>query len=228
MISNNRIRVIKSEKPLERDYFISQTENYNKETYNITKSDYSYKRALDNLIWTIDSNITPFSKFMTLTFRDAELDYTKAIKKFNRFTLYFKRHFKFKLEYSRIAERQSKRGIKENNEGSWHFHIIVYIDKKIDFKLLKKCWPYGSIDLKLVDFQKNIALYFGKYFNKQKSDIAINKNLVSHSQGLKKPIIIYENDIDTFDNYKITYYKHYKSPDNANSFLLVEYELPCL
>jgi len=165
MISNNRIRVIKSDKPLERDYFISQTENYNKETYNTAKSDYSYKRALDNLIWTIDSNITPFSKFITLTFAKAELDYDQAMEKFKNFTKNFKRKFKFKLQYSRIAERQRKRGLKEKNKGSWHFHIIVYIEKKLDFKLLKQCWSYGSVDLKLVDFQKNIALYFGKYFD---------------------------------------------------------------
>jgi len=192
----------------------------------LEKTDFSYQRALDNLIWTIDSNITPYSKFITLTFSKAELEFTEAMKKFNSFTKLFKRRFNFKLQYSRIAERQRKRGLKENNEGSWHFHIIVYIDKKLDFKLLKKCWPYGSIDLKVIDFQKNIALYFGKYFTKQKSDVAINKKLVSHSQGLKKPTIIYGNDINTFDNYEITYYKQYNSPDKQNNFLMIEYVLP--
>lgn len=225
ILTKNRARIIKSNRLLEVGYETkTQRQNYQKATQG-DKSEYSYKRALDNLVLTIDSNVNYYSKFITLTFTDAELEYNKAMKKFNSFRKFFKREFGQNLKYTRIAERQKERGEKENNLGSWHFHLIVYNSKKIDFKRLKKCWPYGSVDIKKVDNNKNLARYFGKYFSKQKSDISINDKLVSHSIGLQKPNIIYSEDITAFDNYDLLYHKKYSFKDQNIEFELNEYDI---
>jgi len=224
-ITKNRVRVIKTNKKLEVGYERKVNRyNYEKASEG-DKSDYSFKRALDNLVLTIDSNVTYYSKFITLTFANTILDYKQAMRKFNIFTYNFKRKFGQKLLYTRISERQRERGKEENNDGSWHFHLIVYINKKLDFKLLKSCWPWGSVDLKKVDNNKNLARYFGKYFSKQKSDIALNNNLVSHSQGLKRPSVIYDIDNFVFDNYKLLYNKEYTYRDKGLTFKLSEYDI---
>lgn len=224
IMTKNRVRVIKTNLPLEIGYQRKEEQRQIKQEDG-EKNDKSYKRALDNLILTIDSNVNYYSKFMTLTFAETELDYKKAMKKFNQFRQNFKREFGENLKFSRIAERQKKRGEKENNLGSWHFHIIAYNNQKLSFKRLKKIWAYGSVDIKKVDYNKNLALYFGKYFDKQKSDIALNDNLVSHSQGLNKPKIIYGNDIDTFDGYILTYSKDYIKKNEYNSDLDIKFQL---
>ena len=224
IMTKNRVRVIKTSKQLEVGYEVKEERQKNDNQDN-EKNDYSYKRALDNLILTIDSNVNYYSKFMTLTFAKTELDYKQAMKKFNQFRQNFKREFGENLKYSRIAERQKKRGEKENNQGSWHFHIIAYNNQKLSFKRLKKIWVYGSVDIKKVDYNKNLALYFGKYFDKQKSDIALNDNLVSHSQGLSRPKVIYGNDIDAFDNYILTYAKDYIKSNADNPELSIQFEL---
>jgi len=209
IITKNRARIITSSKPLEVGYENDiEKRSYSKATQG-EKSDYSYKRALDNLVLTIDSNITEYSKFITLTFANPVLDYDQSMIYLKTFVQNFKRIFNFKLRYSRISERQLKRGRKENNKGSWHFHLLVYLDNFLDFQKLKKCWPYGSVDLKSVDNIKNLSRYFGKYFTKQKSDLAINKKLVSHSQGLKQPQIIYTNEITAFSILEPVYEKSY-------------------
>lgn len=228
-MTKNRVRVIKTNLSLEVGYEQKEIQEKNKKSDG-EKNDYSYIRALDNLVLTIDSNVNYYSKFITLTFSETMLDYKKSMKYFNQFCQNFKREFGEKLKYSRIAERQKKRGLKENNEGSWHFHIIAYNNQKLSFERLKKCWPYGSVDIKKVDYNQNLALYFAKYFSKQKSDIALNDNLVSHSQGLNRPKIIYGNDITTFDNYILTYEKEYikyniDNPELTIMFQLKEYKL---
>lgn len=224
IMTKNRVRVIKTNRQLEVGYERKEEQRQAKQQDGEKNTD-SYKRALDNLILTIDSNVNYYSKFMTLTFADTELEYKKAMKKFNQFRQNFKREFGENMKFSRIAERQKERGEKENNLGSWHFHIIAYNNQKLSFKRLKKCWVYGSVDIKKVDYNQNLALYFGKYFDKQKSDIALNDNLVSHSHGLKRPKIIYGNDITAFDNYILTYQKQYIKYNNDNPELSITFDL---
>jgi len=232
IITKNRVRVIKSSRPMEKDYKVDiGTRDYFK-TKDGDKSDYSYKRAKDNLFLTADCNINKWSKFLTLTFKEITLDYKDAQKKFNQFTRQFKRIFGENLKYTKISERQKKRGLKENNQGSWHFHLLVYNSQKIEFDKLKKCWSYGSIDIKNVNKLKrnwiDLPIYFTKYFTKEKGEIALNDNLVSHSQGLKKPKIIYQDYETPFDNwvsiYETSYiYIHEKNVSSAIQYTLTEY-----
>lgn len=148
-------------------------------------------RARDNLVDTINSNITQYSKFITLTFADPVLDRPQAMKHFHSFTRLFTRHFRYNLRYVGISERQLERGKKEGNSGSWHFHLAVFLDQFLDFDKLKRAWPYGSVDLKVIDKVENIGRYMAKYLTKQM--ISKNEKSLFKSYGLNEAVVRYDS-----------------------------------
>jgi hypothetical protein len=203
----NHIRTHSSNEYIAYDYTIDR-EDYSKAEQG-EKSLYSLRRTIDDLCLTIDTNITKYSKFITLTFRETTTDRAYALNCFKVFQIYFKRHFGYNMKYISISELQTHRGFVEDNMGSWHFHMVLFIDQKLDFKKLKKCWPYGSVDLRVVKNCHGIGRYFTKYFTKQiKEDLDQTKGPLSHAQyyelndrlifksrDLKKPITSYDTEI---------------------------------
>lgn len=157
------------------------------------KSTKSINRVKDNLVLTIQSNITNYSKFLTLTTKDTCLDRDEFLRRFQVFRKNFKRIFGYSLKYVGVLERQKKRGKKEGNSGSIHCHLVVFNPKKLDFNKLKRCWGYGSVDIKKIDLVDNLGVYMAKYLTKDNLN-DFNKKLILKSRNLKKPHVIYSMD----------------------------------
>jgi len=174
------------------------------------KAESNLQRTRNALVLLIDANAGKYSKFITLTFAEAELDRKKAFDKFKQFTKDFKKVFGYQLRYVLVIEHQKKRGIKEGNAGSLHFHLVVFNESKLPFSHLKHIWgKYGSIDIKKVDSQHNLGVYMAKYLTKEEQQL--NKKGFTSSHNLQKPIIEYlplnytPQAISTFSNTYIVY-----------------------
>lgn len=154
------------------------------------KSKKSINRVKDNLVLTIQSNITNYSKFITLTTKESCLNRDDFLQYFKIFKQNFKRIFGYSLKYVGVLERQKKRGIKENNIGSVHCHLVVFNPEKLDFHKLKRCWGYGSVDVKKIDSVANLGVYMAKYLTKDNLN-EFNKKLILKSRNLKKPLVLY-------------------------------------
>jgi hypothetical protein len=137
------------------------------------------------------------------------------------------------LKYIGVLERQKKRGLKENNLGSIHIHLVVFNSKKLDFDVLKRCWTSGSVDVKLVDFTANLGVYMAKYITKDNiSDF--HKHLILKSKGLKKPLEIRGGvdldlvPVDWVKSYETKYLVGYVTLDKSvvGECVLSEYIIP--
>ena len=186
--------------------FKSKREDYSKSIIG-EKTDKSLVRALDNFVLTVEANMTPYTKFLTLTCKDNIFDRELFLKMFNQFTKDFKREFGYSLKYLGVLEKQFKRKAKYNLiDGVWHIHLVVFNPKKLAFNRLKKIWgKYGSVFIEVVDNPHNIAIYSAKYLSKD--NIEKNKKAILKSQNLKSPSIEYLPT--AIIPSKITYHKHY-------------------
>lgn len=207
VITGHKIKVFSFKHEIFRG-FKSNRIDYTKRDSGEKRKD-NLMRARNNLIETIDTNANYYSKFITLTFRENTLDRDDALKKFKIFNIYFKRVFGENLKYCGVMERQKKRGKKEGNKGSWHFHLVVFNSQKLEFRKLKKCWLYGSIDIKKIDSVDNLGLYMAKYLTKDTIQ-ELNKKAILKSRGLKKPKTVYcelipDNTIKTYE-YEYSYH----------------------
>jgi hypothetical protein len=182
------------------------------------KSESNLQRTRNALVLLIDANAGKYSKFITLTFAEAQLDRNQAFKKFNQFRQDFQRSFGYPLRYVLVIEHQKKRGAKEGNEGSLHFHLVVFNEKKLPFAQLKKIWgKYGSVDIKKVDSEHNLGVYMAKYLTKEEQEL--NKKGFTSSANLQKPTIEYlphnyvPHEISAFSNT----YSVYNGSDDLSS-----------
>ena len=200
--SGNLIQVYNYTIPLRSGYQIEPNElrglELNQETGEVTNKPKAteklekYKsRIINNLVRTINCNVNNKSKFLTLTFKDTVLDNDLALKEFHQFRQNFKREFGFNLEYVAVQEPQKKRGLKENNSGSIHFHLVVFNKQFLKFERLKKCWKNGSIDIKRIDKVDNIGRYMSKYLWKDIDLIKPGKHSILKSKGLLTPTVDY-------------------------------------
>jgi len=153
---------------------------------------------------TINANITPYSKFITLTTRDTCLDLKTFLTWFKSFCRQFKRKFGYGLPYIGITERQKKRGIKEGNAGSWHIHLAVFIQHKLDLKLLCSCWTRGHLDIQLLYHFSDIGRYMMKYLTKDNADIGLNKKMILKSHNLVSPACFTSYEVVVVPNYDYT------------------------
>jgi hypothetical protein len=171
-----------------------------KEKTDNKRTSFSLNRSRSDLFDTIETNKTPFTKILTLTTKQAVLEREQFIHLFRLFRERFERFYKIKLKYIGIIERQTERGKKENNAGSLHIHLIIFIDKYFPFKELKSLWKnYGSLDIKKVD-NKGMAKYLAKYLTKQNVENIHESGTktIFKSQGLKKPTILYDHKINKY------------------------------
>ena len=188
-ISGNHIRYQTFTRTILKGF--SQGENQRKGIKRLEgeKQENNLFRARMNLIDTINCNITKYSKFITLTTAEPCLDRNQFMQWINDYQTYFKRKFQTPLKYVAVTERQLERGSEENNQGSWHIHIIIFNDMYLPFDKLKPLWKYGSTDIKVIDSTENLGVYMAKYLTKQ--EIALNKKSVLKSRGLKAPFVEY-------------------------------------
>lgn len=238
MANYNKKIVIAGDKIQVYDYLYPMPKSFKTERTNYQKNGdkkkiYSLQRTRNNLILTINSNVNYYSKFITLTTKETTLNRTEFLKMFKVFKIYFEREFKEQLKYVGVMERQKKRGLKEDNDGSIHLHLIVFNSQKLAFKRLKACWPYGSIDIKKVDYNSNLGVYLAKYLTKDNIN-DFNKKSLLKSRNLKEPTTIYGSLDFNVNDLKETYRKSYlvnRSPgkldiSKINQCTLTEYILP--
>lgn len=187
IISGDLIQVYDYKIPISNCY-TSDRENYDKNKTG-TKSQFSLNRARNNMIRTINANVCQYSKFITLTTKQNITDREQFLKMFDSFRRNFRNNFKEALKYLGVLEQQKR--------GAWHIHLVVFNKKKLDFLTLKKCWTVGSVDLKKVDYNRNLGIYLAKYLTKE--NIQLNKKAVLKSRNLTKPfeMTVRKTDLET-------------------------------
>ena len=135
-----------------RDYEIKR-EDKKKERKNnnieFVKESKNLKRAQQNVRDIINANILPHSKFLTLTCKDNILEYSKIKRMFTTFVQAMKREG-FTLRYLGVLEHQKARGLKNNDEGALHIHLIVFNDEFIPFEIINKHWN-GYTDIHILN-----------------------------------------------------------------------------
>ena len=158
------------------------------------------KRARDTVAQIVYTNLTPNTKFLTLTSAKTVLDVPVFQRMLQTFFQAMKRKG-FDLDYIYVYERQKRRGQKEGNAGCLHVHIIVFNNEYIPMDVLTKCWPHGSIDIKILnglrcknnkktnELIRNPASYVCKYITKE-SVAEWNEKVFRCSKGIKRPVVI--------------------------------------
>lgn len=158
------------------------------------------KRARDTVASYVYTNLTEYTKFLTLTTKDTILDVPVFQRKLQTFFQAMKRKG-YDLNYIYVYERQTKRGRKEGNAGCLHVHMIIFNDEYISMDVLKKCWPHGRVELKILnglrcknnkatqELIRNPASYVCKYITKE-SVAEWNEKVFRCSKGLKKPVTV--------------------------------------
>jgi len=135
---------------------------------------------------TINANLTPYSKFITLTTKDTVLDRSQFLKLFDLFRRAYKTKYGKNLPYLGKIERQKKRGLKEGNEGSWHIHLCCFFETTIQYQAFQDLWTFGFTNIEKVR-SGDVGRYFMKYLTKDDLDIKKNKKVLFKSTGLKEP-----------------------------------------
>ncbi len=158
------------------------------------------KRARDSVAQIVYSNLTPHTKFLTLTTAETVLEIPEFQRKLQTFLQQMKRNG-FKLKYIYVYERQLERGKKEGNKGCLHVHMIVFNDEYIPMDIIKKCWHYGRVELKILnglrckdnkttnELIRNPASYICKYITKE-SVAEWNEKVFRCSKDIERPIEI--------------------------------------
>lgn len=149
------------------------------------------RQSVRRIIWC---NITPHTKFLTLTCSDTCLELKAFQRKLQTFFQAMTRK-NYKLSYLYVLERQLERGKKEGNAGSWHAHIVVFNDEKIPLDVLNSCWKHGYTDIKILNGLrcrdsekiKDVGAYVCKYITKDTA-LELGAKCFRCSKGLKRPL----------------------------------------
>ena len=154
----------------ERDYEIvkEQTAREQKDDDNKTDSKRldNLLRARQNVRRIIWCNQGQYTKFLTLTYAKSVLDQKKVKHDITMFVKAMRR-LGYDMKYLYVLEHQKERGLKEDNAGSLHVHMVVFIDKFIPINDIKRCWKHGTFDINKIENVRNLAAYISKYITKE-------------------------------------------------------------
>lgn len=173
------------EKPIlsgyERSYQVKRSEN------RMTANEQNAKRARIAVHDLVNTNWTEYTKMITLTYAKTMLDYDRLSHDYKMFIKHLGRKG-INFPYLSITEHQTKRGLKEKNEGSLHLHVIVFSDKYIPFKTLKEAWgDRGSVHIEKIDKPQNKGAYVAKYITKD--TMPPDKKSYRTSRDIKRPSV---------------------------------------
>jgi len=182
VITKNRLYIWKYSLPVFYGFpkTTRQLETYEKKLEG-TKATQSLYRSQMNAKMLVEANYKPYMKFVTLTYAKAAASREQVITDFNAFAKRYKRQFGYKLEYLYTMERGTK-GTKR-----WHVHAVLFHERYIPVKDLKRLWNNGNVKINAVDDPVNIGLYLVKYITKDA--VALNKKGFIASHGLLKPVV---------------------------------------
>lgn len=155
-----------------------------KDEHNERRGD-SLARARQTVRRIIWCNLTPHTKFLTLTVKENITDVKVFRRMFTTFLQQMKRHG-YDLKYLYVLERQKR--------GALHAHCVIFNDEKIPLKILKKCWHYGRSEIKILNGLKynsderiaDIGAYVCKYITKE-SVTEWGTRTYNCSKGLRRP-----------------------------------------
>ena len=174
-----------------------------------SKRDDNLFRARQNIRRIIWCNITPYTKFLTLTYADTVLDNDVVIYDFKQFIKNLRRKG-FNVPYLYITEHQKGRGVHENNEGCLHIHAVLFTDDYIPYEIINKAWGKGYTDIHRLKDINNLGAYVCKYLTKEEFNL-YHKHSYHISRGLKRSEVLttdgylgdwghlYKNIIDNTD-----------------------------
>lgn len=156
----------------------SQQEKQEKAIIGAKRED-SLTRTRNNAKVLLELNLTPYTKFLTLTYAKAPSDRQQVIKDFNSFIKRFNKERKAKLQYLYVQEQG------KSNTKRWHVHAVLFHDEYIPARDLARIWGKGHVKVNAIDDYRNIGLYLVKYITKD--IVALNKKGYISSLGLIKP-----------------------------------------
>jgi len=170
---------------------------YDTEDERFKQSIYRTKKTFENIL-KCNVNLG-LASFVTLTYGDTTLSRKKALKDFVLFKKRLLDNDDVKLKYVGVLERQKERGKKENNYGSWHFHLIVFEHKKeFNYQYIKKRWGLGIVNVKFIKNKDQLSYigkmsnYLTKYLSKDRI-LAYEKTYFT-SHNLNKPVKLSVSD----------------------------------
>lgn len=200
VISGERLEKYSYSVPIMCDYEREHTPQRDSANAVNGKREDSLSRARQTVRRIIWQNMTPHTKFLTLTSSETCLD----VKVFRSWMKNFFRDMKrsgYDLRYLYVLERQLERGRKEGNAGTIHAHIVVFNDEKIPLKVLKKAWKHGRTEIHILNelrYKKtqdgykrgekvnDVGAYVSKYITKE-AELEWGARCFNCSVGLDRP-----------------------------------------
>lgn len=201
VISGERLEKYSYSVPIMCDYEREHTPKRDSENAENGKRDDSLSRARQTVRRIIWQNMTPHTKFLTLTCEDICLDKKVFMRRLTTFFQAMSRQG-YDLRYLYVLERQLERGRKEGNAGTIHAHIVVFNDEKIPLKVLKKAWKHGRTEIHILNelrYKKtqdgykrgekvnDVGAYVSKYITKE-AELEWGARCFNCSVGLDRPI----------------------------------------
>jgi len=186
IISGNVIEYLRylipiSVEPREHEIHKNEETSKGKRLDNLTRARAEIRRT----IWC---NQTEYTKFVTLTYAETNLDNDSVQYDFKQFIKKLRRRG-YTLPYLYVTEHQKERGVKEGNEGSLHIHALLFTDTFIPASDIDECWGLGRTEIKAIKDINNLGAYVCKYLTKEEIT-AYHKHSYHLSRGLKKPEIL--------------------------------------
>ena len=241
IISGDRVEVWQYENPIRAD-LIDRADGMPEPLVDQPDGGKSYsnlrrsRSSIRQLVWC---NLTPYTKFITLTYKEIVLDINIVNKDMQNFFRKLKRKLGIQPAYIWVPEPQRNRGLIEGNSGCLHIHIVLFNCDKIPLDILNSCWPHGRTDirilngLRLSDNEKIecAAAYLSKYISKD-NIIAFGAHSFRASLNLKRPIqtgcfcfkIVKQNGIEIFQADDRSFDISSFQPEFKKSYLL-QYEI---
>ena len=142
---------------------------------------YRSRKEVRQIIW---ANQGKYTKFVTLTYKETELDEKRVKRDIQTFVQAMRRKG-IDMKYLGVLEHQTARGEKEGNEGSWHVHMVIFVEEFIPKEVIQKCWPHGFVDINAIDDVRNLGAYVCKYITKE-NNVEFGKHVYFVSRGLKR------------------------------------------
>ncbi|NLA96514.1 MAG: Rep protein, partial [Clostridiaceae bacterium] len=127
-------------------------------------------RARTSIRRLVNANVTPRSKFVTLTFKEDIKDLRQANYEFEKFIKRLKYKFNLNIKYLTVIEFQDK-----NRGGVIHYHTIFFNLPYIPNMELSKIWKNGFIRINRIDNVDNVGAYVCKYMSKDNADVRLQE-----------------------------------------------------
>ena len=135
------------------------------------------KRARKAIFEIVEMNKTPYSKMITLTYKENMEDYDRLAHDFKMFIKNMKRKG-YQFPYLWVVEKQKR--------GALHVHLIAFQDEYIPVKHIKTAWKHGFVKIN-AQFQEidHKGAYIAKYI--QKETMPPEKKAYRTSRNIKRP-----------------------------------------